>query len=108
MENQIVEAINYIKKISKKKPSIYRLLAPINNTTANDWDRQFAEGTLYELRAKGIMDDHFKILSTDNAITSASDEMVPLPGHPLTPILPNQIRHKRKPPLFHPFLVSNQ
>ena len=86
MENQIVEAINYIKNISKKKPSIYRLLAPINNTTANNWDRQFAEGTLYELRAKGITDDHFKILSADNTITSASDEMAPLPGHSLTPM----------------------
>ena len=35
-ENQIVEAINYIKKTSKKKPSIDRLLAHINNTTANN------------------------------------------------------------------------
>ena len=46
MENQIVEAINYIKKISKKKPSIDRLLAHINNTTANNWDREFVEDTL--------------------------------------------------------------
>ena len=49
-ENQIVEAINYIKKISKKKLSIDRLLAHINNTTANNWDREFVEDTLYELR----------------------------------------------------------
>ena len=39
MENQIVEAINYIKKISEKKPSVDRLLAHINNTTANNCDR---------------------------------------------------------------------
>ena len=45
-ENQIVEAINYIKKISKKKLSIDRLLAHINNTTANNWDREFVEDTL--------------------------------------------------------------
>ena len=31
MENQIVEAINYIKKISKKKPSVDRL--------HHNWDR---------------------------------------------------------------------
>ena len=86
MENQIVEAINYIKKISKKKPSIDRLLAHINNTTANNWDREFVEDTLYELRVKGVIDEHFKILSADNTIISASNEMAPLPGHPLTPM----------------------
>ena len=86
MENQIVEAINYIKKISKKKPSIDRLLAHINNTTANNWDREFVEDTLHELRVRGVIDEQFKILSADNAIISASNETAPLPGHPLTPV----------------------
>ena len=48
MENQIVEAINYIKKISKKKPSFGRLLAHINTTTVNNWDREFVQDTLYD------------------------------------------------------------
>ena len=74
------------KKISKKKPSFDRLLAHNNNTTANNWDWKFEEYTLYELRAKGVIDEHFKILSADNAITSASDKTTPLPGHPLTPM----------------------
>ena len=86
MENQTVEAINYIKKISKKKASNDRLLAHINNTTANDWDRKFVEDTLYELRAKGVIDEHFKILSADNTIIAASNETAPLPGHPLIPM----------------------
>ena len=38
MENQIVEAINYIKKISKKKPSVDRL--------HHNWDREFVEDTI--------------------------------------------------------------
>ena len=63
MENQIVEAINYIKKISKKKPSIDRLLAHTNNTTANNCDREYIEDTLRVLRAKGVIDENFKILS---------------------------------------------
>ena len=46
MENQLVEAVNYIKKISKKKPSIDRLLAHINITTANNWDRVSVEDTV--------------------------------------------------------------
>ena len=86
MQNQIVEAINYIKKISKKKHSVDRLLVHINNTTANNWDREFVEDTLYELRVKGVIDEHFKILSADNTIISASNEMAPLPGHPFTPM----------------------
>ena len=85
-ENQIVEAINYIKKISKKKLSIDRLLAHINNTTANNWDREFVEDTLHELRVKGVIDEHFKILSTDNTIISGSNKTGALPGHPLTPM----------------------
>ena len=84
MENQIVEAINYIKKISKKKPSIDRLLAYINTATANNWDREFVQDTLCELRVKGVIDEHFKILSADNTIISASNETAPLPGHPVT------------------------
>ena len=32
MKNQLEKGISYIKKISKKKPSVDRLLAHINNT----------------------------------------------------------------------------
>ena len=81
-----MEAMNHVKKISKKKPSIDRLLAHINNTTANNWDREFVEDTLYELCVKGVIDKHFKILSADNTIISASNEKAPLQGHPLSPI----------------------
>ena len=89
MENQIVEAINYIKKIIKKKPCVDRLSAHINNTTANNCDREYGEDTLSVLRAKGVIDEHFKILSDYNAITPANDETTPLPGHPLTPMSAN-------------------
>lgn len=47
MENQIVEEINYIKNISKKKPSVHRLLAHINNTTAKHWDIESLKDTLH-------------------------------------------------------------
>ena len=50
MESQIVDAINHIKNISKKKPSV------INNPLTNNWDKEFVEDTLYELRAKCIID----------------------------------------------------
>ena len=84
MENQIVEAINHIKKISKKKPSVDRLLAHINSTTANNCDREYVEDALCVLRANGAIDENFKILSDYNRISPANDETTPLPGHPLT------------------------
>ena len=61
MENKIVEAINYIKKISKMKLSVDRLLAHSNNTTANNWDIEFVEETLYGLCTKFVIDKYFKI-----------------------------------------------
>ena len=65
-----MEAIKYVKKISKKKPSVHRLLAHINNNSANNLDREFVEDTLYELRAKSVIDEHLKILSADSQITT--------------------------------------
>ena len=44
------------------------------------------EDTLYELLVKGVIDEHFKILSADNTIISVSNQTKPLPGHPLTPM----------------------
>ena len=65
-----MEAIKYVKKISKKKLSVHRLLAHINNNSANNLDREFVEDTLYELRAKSVIDEHLKILSADSQITT--------------------------------------
>ena len=84
MENQIVEEINYIKNISKKKPSVHRLLAHINNTTAKHWDIESLKDTLHQISAKGIIDEHFKILSADITITPACDETTAPPGQPFT------------------------
>ena len=89
MENQIVKAINYIKRINKKKPSVDRLLAHIDNTIANNCDREYVEDTLCVLRAKCVIDENFKILSDYNAITPANDETTPLPGHLLMPMSAN-------------------
>ena len=68
---------------------IHILLAHINNTTANNCYREYVEDTLCVLRAKGVIDENFKILSDYNTITPANDETTPLPGHPLTPISAN-------------------
>ena len=38
MENQILEAINHIKNISKKKITIDRIVAQLDNSAAANWD----------------------------------------------------------------------
>ena len=67
------------------------------------------EDTLYELLVKGVIDEHFKILSADNTIISVSNQTTPLPGHPLTPMSAKSAPTQAQTiSLFHPFLVSNQ
>ena len=55
MENLLLEAITHVKNISKKKPTVKRLLAHINSLGANNWDESVVEETLCILRAKGII-----------------------------------------------------
>ena len=50
MENQLL--VNYIKTASKKKPSVDRLLAYINNSTANNLDKESVEDTLCASRKR--------------------------------------------------------
>ena len=38
------------------------------------------------LRTKGVIDEHFKIVSDYNTITPENEETTPLPGHPLPPM----------------------
>ena len=54
MENQILEAISHIRKISKKK-TIDRILAQINNSAATNWDLESGKLCLNEMTAKGII-----------------------------------------------------
>ena len=49
-----LEAITHVKNISKKKPTVKRLLAHINGLEANNRDESVAEETLSILCTKGI------------------------------------------------------
>ena len=50
-----LEAITHVKNISKKKPTVKRLLAHTNSLGANNWGESVVEETLYNMRKKGIM-----------------------------------------------------
>ena len=73
MENLLLEAITHIKNISKKKPAVNRLLAHINSLKAKNWDESVVEETLCILRTKGIINENYKIVTTNDTNTLPSD-----------------------------------
>ena len=90
MENLLLEAITHVKNISKKKPTVKRLLAHINSLGSNNWDESVVEETLCILRTKGIINENYKILTTNDSNTLASDDELletPLVSTLMTPHL---------------------
>ena len=74
MENLLLEAITHVKNISKKKPTVKRLLVHIYSLGANNWDESVVEETLCILRTKGIINENYKILTTNDTNTLPSDD----------------------------------
>ena len=63
IENQILEAINHIKYISKKKPCTLKIYNYLQNNYASNFDYHSVEAKLNELKANGIIDDSYKIIN---------------------------------------------
>ena len=59
MENQILEAISHIINISKKKITIDRIIAQIDNAVATNWDLEFVKSCLNEMLVKGIINESY-------------------------------------------------
>ena len=80
MENLLLEAITHVKNISKKKPTVKRLLAHVNSLGKNNWDESAVEETLCILHTKGIINENYKILMTNvtNILTS-DDQLLETP-----------------------------
>ena len=68
MENLLLESI------SKKKPTVKRLLAHIDSLGANNCDESVVEETLCILRTKGLINENYKILTTNDTNTFPSDD----------------------------------
>ena len=85
MENQILEAISYIKNVSKKSPTAEKCLNRISKTSASNIDLSFVNETIKELIAENKINDNFRIIeepkngdliqSTDEAQTLVNDEL---------------------------------
>ena len=60
----MLEAINYIRNVSKKKVTIDRIVTNLNNAGASNWDEVSAEANLKEMQTKGIINENYNPLIT--------------------------------------------
>ena len=62
IENQILEAISYVKNISKKCPTAEKFFNHISKTLSSNTDLSFVNDTIKELIAENKINDNFKII----------------------------------------------
>ena len=60
----MLEAISYIRNVSKKKVKIDRTVTYLNNAGASNWDKDSVEANLNEMQTKGIINENYKPLIT--------------------------------------------
>ena len=53
MDTQMLEAINYIRNVIKKKVTIDKIVTYLNNACASNWDKESVEANLKEMEIKG-------------------------------------------------------
>ena len=58
-----MQEINDIRKLSKKKITIDRIVAQINNSAALSWDLESVKLYLNEMTAKAIINESYKLLT---------------------------------------------
>ena len=73
MEKLLLDAINHIKNVCKKKPITECLLTYINKSSAKNCDKATIGDTLCILRTKNLIYQNLKLLSEYN------DEIFPTP-----------------------------
>ena len=58
----MLEAINYIRNVSKKKVTIDRIVTYVKGAVVSSWDKEFVEANLKEMQTKGIINENYKPL----------------------------------------------
>ena len=79
MDTQMLEPINYIRNVSKKKVIIDRIVTYLNNAGASNWGKESAEANLKELQTRGIINENYKpliTLSSDSPNSSITQDDV--------------------------------
>ena len=84
MEKLLLEAINHIKHVSKKKPTTERLLTYFNKSSSKNCEEATLQDTLFILRTKNLIDENLKLLFENNELFDDDILLTPYPGTPNT------------------------
>ena len=66
MEQSILEAINYVRNVSKRRLFVANILSRISKTSASNLDTRSFEKELRQMIARGIIDSSYKIVNNVN------------------------------------------
>ena len=66
IEQSILEAIDYLRNVSKKRLSITNILSRISITTASNLDTRSFEKELHQIITKGLLNSSYKIVNNIN------------------------------------------
>ena len=66
MEQSILEAIDYLRNVSKKRLSITNVLSRISITTTSNLDTRSFEKELHQIITKGLLNSSYKIVNNIN------------------------------------------
>ena len=58
LEKQLLEAINHVKNVSKKRVTADRLLSHLKKIGTTNWDQESINDMLCILQCKGAIDDN--------------------------------------------------
>ena len=70
MEKVILDAINHIKNISKRKLSLDNILQRINKTSATNLDTEALTSELEKMIFKGLIDQNYRVLNKEISQTN--------------------------------------
>ena len=70
MEKVILDAINHIKNISKRKLSLDNILQGINKTSATNLDTEALTSELEKMIFKGLIDQNYRVLNKEISQTN--------------------------------------
>ena len=66
MEQSMLEAIDYLRNVSKKRLSITNILSRISITTTSNLDTRSFEKELHQIITKGLLNSSYKIVNNIN------------------------------------------
>ena len=66
MKQSILEAIDYVRNVTKKRLSNANILSRISKTSASNLDTRSLEKELHQMIAKGLIHSSYKIVNNIN------------------------------------------